>query len=122
MYEIFQVCAASHLHAQLHLPPQARNRAGALEAETYVTVNDDTLFDSKTMIIIVSISIVVMVVIIIFFCVRIYTDRVKGVLVPAVVRNVKHRVCVLIYLTENGKLIFFVAAAFLVRCEEDCVE
>lgn len=53
----------------------ARNRAGALEAETYVTVNDDTLFDSKTMIIIVSISIVVMVVIIIFFCVRIYTDR-----------------------------------------------
>ncbi|XP_047488774.1 vascular endothelial growth factor receptor 1-like, partial [Penaeus chinensis] len=52
-----------------------RNRAGTIEARTFVTVNDNNPFDAKTMIIIVSISIVVVVVIIIFFCVRIYTDR-----------------------------------------------
>ncbi|XP_037805072.1 vascular endothelial growth factor receptor 3-like, partial [Penaeus monodon] len=52
-----------------------RNRAGTIEAQTYVTVNDNNLFDLETMIIIVSISIAVVVVIIIFFCVRIYADR-----------------------------------------------
>ncbi|XP_063602590.1 vascular endothelial growth factor receptor 1-like isoform X2 [Penaeus indicus] len=51
------------------------NRAGTIEAKTYVTVADNNIVDVKTMIIIVSISIVVVVVIIIFFCVRIYTDR-----------------------------------------------
>ncbi|XP_042875758.1 vascular endothelial growth factor receptor 1-like [Penaeus japonicus] len=59
------------LHFHFHLPTQVKNRAGTIQARTYVAVKDNSI----TMFIIVSISIAVMVIIIIFFCVRIYTDR-----------------------------------------------
>lgn len=58
--------------------PQAKNRAGSIEARTFVQVTDpNTPLSHKTMVIIVSVSGCALLFVVVFVCVKIYNRKVN---------------------------------------------